>query len=398
MGRNPSKASKIVAFIFHGEDNFSLREAVAELKAGLGDPSLIGLNTSILEGRGFTFAELQAHCETVPFLAPARLVIVEGLLSRFNPRTRPAVSGGDSAEGRPPVESAVSGGDSPGRGREGEAEDEPEPPPDPAQEKPAGIDGGWFGLPALLERMPPTTTLVFIEDGALNSRNPMLRSIGKLAEHREFRPLRGAPLLRWIEQRVGRAGGGMTPGAVRLLADLVGDNLWSLASEIDKLTTYALGRTVTEQDVTTLTIGAREASIFTLVDAIIGRNLRQASRTLQQLLDEGSAPPYVLFMIARQVRALLLAKDLLEANRRLPTAERVVDEEIGRRIGVTHPYALRKTLDQARGAAAAQLAAAHHRLLEADLSLKTGRMDGDLAAELLVVDLCRAGAAGAGVR
>ncbi|MBI4497044.1 MAG: DNA polymerase III subunit delta [Chloroflexi bacterium] len=366
-----------MVYIFHGADDFSLREAVAVLKAtlGAGDPSLLDLNTAVLDGRTLTFPELQAHCETVPFLAPARLVIVEGLLARLARRGR--------------------GREASAEGQTEEAAADPQEGEPPEGEGPSeAVDGAWAGLPDLLRRVPPTTTLVVLE-GELKAGTALVRSIVKLAQVREFRPLRGKALLDWIQERVARAGGSITPGAVRLLADLVGDNLWAMAAEIAKLCTYALDRTITEQEVQALTVGAREASIFTLVDAIMGRKLPEASRTLRQLLDDGAAPPYLLFMIARQVRALLLARDLLDADRRVPAAQRLGEEEIGKRIGITHPFALRKALEQARSAARPLLLTAYHRLLEADLALKTGRMEGDLAVELLVVELCRGGTAAA---
>jgi len=73
-------------YVLHGEDEFSRSEVLAEMKAKMGDPAMADLNTTFLEGRKVTLAELMHTCDTVPFLADRRLVIVEGLLTRLQGR------------------------------------------------------------------------------------------------------------------------------------------------------------------------------------------------------------------------------------------------------------------------------------------------------------------------
>ena len=68
-----------------GEDDYSIRQALGEIKKGIGDATALMTNTTLLDGRQVTVAGLRAACETVPFLAEKRLVIVEGLLERFEP-------------------------------------------------------------------------------------------------------------------------------------------------------------------------------------------------------------------------------------------------------------------------------------------------------------------------
>ena len=51
---------------------------------------------------------------------------------------------------------------------------------------------------------------------------------------------------------------------------------------------------------------------------------------------------------------------------------------------------LKKTLEQERRFTHQQLAAIHRKLLEADLSIKTGEADEQLALEMLVAELASA--------
>ncbi|MBA7680462.1 hypothetical protein ES703_88778 [subsurface metagenome] len=69
--------------ILYGQDDFSLRQAVERIKTGLGAPEMLAVSTTSLDGEHLTLKELKGNCNASPFLSSARLVIVSGLLSRF---------------------------------------------------------------------------------------------------------------------------------------------------------------------------------------------------------------------------------------------------------------------------------------------------------------------------
>ncbi len=325
--------------ILYGEDDFSLKEALSEIKAGLGDEASLATSTSVLQGQSVTPAELMATCDTIPFLAPCRLVIVEGLLGRFE--------------------------------KQGKA---------PRSRKSA--NDGWSSLADYAKRMPGSTILVLLE-GKLSRANPLLKQLAPLAEVRKFSPLSGYELVHWIQRRVERRGGTMAREGAEFLAALIGSNLWILSSEIEKLCVYALGRPIDKEDVELLVASARVPSVFAMIDAILDGNVSAATRLLHSLEDEGAAPPYLLYMITRQFRLVLQARDMLQRKRR--------PAEIGPALGIFNEFALKKTMEQARKHQPARLQAIYHRLLDTDIAIKTGRFRGDrgeLALDLLVSDLC----------
>jgi CIC family chloride channel protein len=75
-------------YIFYGADDYSSHEALISLKKGLGDPEALATNTTRLEGNRLTPAILQTNVEAFPFLGDKRLVIVEGLLSRYEVKAK----------------------------------------------------------------------------------------------------------------------------------------------------------------------------------------------------------------------------------------------------------------------------------------------------------------------
>ncbi len=324
-------------FIFHG-DSFLVSESLAELRSHVGHHDVQEGNTHKFSGQSMTLDQIQATCNAIPFLAQNRLVVVEGLLGSFERRDT--------------------------RGRAGRT-------------TPANRLAKWEGLQSYLAEVPPTTLLTFVDD-ALRANNPMLTRLAPKAEVRKFNVPRGEELARWTRNRAEAKGAKITPGALRLLGQYVGGNLRVLDVEIEKLSLYATGEPINEGHVSRLVSQVREASIFAAVDAIVQGRPSVAMRLLRKLRNDGAGLSYLQAMIARQLRLVTLAKDLLE--RGVPT------EEMGRRLELRADFAVRKTLDQARTFSWPRLKALYAHLLDMDLAIKQGRQDEDLALELLVAE------------
>jgi DNA polymerase-3 subunit delta len=325
-------------YILYGQDDFSLNQAVEKIKADLGDREMVATNTTSLEGQHLSLGELRNKCDAAPFLSSYRLVIVDGLLGRF-----------EVNQSRPRS----------GRGKSGN-----------------GL-GEWEGLASYIEHLPETTVLVLV-DGETKGQNPLLKKLSPLAEVRTFPLLRGRDLKAWIQKRVRAEGGNITPQAVNLLAELIGGELWAMNGEIQKLILYSQERPISEDDVRQLVSHVQEANIFALVDAVAEGRTELAQRILHRLYDDGVAPTYILVMITRQFRLIAQAKDLGPGLSHL---------QIQDRLGLKSSYSLDKTLGQAKLYDFEGVKRAYDRLLETDLAIKTGKYSDKLALELLVTEL-----------
>lgn len=335
-------------YIFCGADTFSRGEALTELKRTLdGGSGMLSTNTTVLDAARTSIEEVLAACDTVPFLGGARLVIVEGLLAGFEGREQ---------EGRA-AQRGASGG----------------------RRLSADEQSKWLALAAYADRMPPTTHLVLIDDEASTS-NSLLRALRRFATVREFGLPRGAALQTWMRAWAEKSGVTLSPPALALLADLIGPNLEMASREIEKLGLYAAGRAVTPEDVRQLTPHAREASVFTMVDAVVEGRSDLAIRLFRELLAAGAPPAYIMAMLVRQYRNLILARDLLSSG--LPPTE------VGHQLGIHADFAIRKVLDQANRHTTTELDRAFRRLLAADVAIKRGRLDDEPALELAIMELC----------
>ena len=326
------------AHVLHG-DGFLVRQALKGLAAEAGLEELLEGNRHLLDGRQVKAAELLAICNALPFLDTGRLVVVQGLLATQERR--------------------------PGRGRGARSA------------TPSGTSNGWRELVEAVPAMPETTLLVFLE-GPLTESNPLLRLLGPVAQIQELSAPAGEALARWIRESAQEKGASINPAAIRSLADLVGNDLWTLDQELEKLSLYASGRAIQEHDVKELVSQVREANIFAAVDAMIDGKPAVALRLLHQLREGGREVSTIIAMVERQLRLLALARDSMD--------EGLAQQELGQRLGVASQFVIRKTVEQARRHSWDDISWRYNRLLEADLAIKQGRLEPDLALELLVAD------------
>ena len=330
-------------YLIYGDDSLSVEETAASLSADDGGDDLYDVNTTTLNGATVSFAELEAAWSTIPFLADKRIVVVRGLLARMEQGR-----GGGSYRSR-------------------------------------GMDGEWADIGERLAHVPDSTELIFV-DAAVNRSNPLLRAIRPLAQVHEFRLPSVRDMPGWVRQRADRLGAAIEPSAISALVDAIGNDTRLVDMELQKLALYrsderSAGRSggmIRRQDVEEMVSYVKEANIFAAVDAALEGRAGFALRVAHQLLDEGRSSTYVITMLARQVRFLIVAKDMKSRGFR--------QDEIGSRLSI-RGYPLTKTMQQEVRFSAERLAEIHRRLLEADLSIKTGAADEEMALDALIVGL-----------
>jgi DNA polymerase-3 subunit delta len=313
-------------YVFHGDDTHSQQKQLRSLLVKLGDPSLLDLNTTRLEG-SIDIGALRRACDSIPFLAPKRIVIVENLFARKQPK--PFV-------------------------------DE---------------------LMAYLPQLPATTRLFFLEGQRLPGKHALVQ-LANAQENgyvRQFDRPEGSGVDRWINQRVAELQGAISPRASHALATTIGSEMQVLDNEIQKLLLYVgPGKTVELEDVNLLCPYVAESSIFDLVDAVGNRNGKQASQLLHAKLLDGTDPFYLFSMVVRQFRLLIQVKELAEQGYRAPA----MSKELG-----IHSYVSGKLYQQAQRFSLPQLTQIYGHLLEMDVAVKTGKSDMVNGLTLLVAGL-----------
>ena len=325
-------------YLVLGKDEFQREEFVGQLKTLMRKLPMGEHNVDELGGDASAREVIQA-ASTMPFLCSKRMVIVRGLLGR-------------STRGR--------------GGRSGRAK-RASPDSDPAEE-----------LIAFLPQLPESTHLVLVEDDTAAVR--ALDGIPKDAVKREFQPLRDDALPGWVVERAKRHHTVINRAAAQELAQLVGSDLRTLDQELAKLATYVdPGQTIQVDDVRKLVSGGGP-NIFALHDALAERRPGAAVTATQGLLVRGTDPAELFAQVVGLVRRLLIVKELTSQHRPL-TQE-------APRFGLSSSqFALQKLQRQSARFTWNELEHAYRALRDADVALKTGQLDPELALELALAEL-----------
>ncbi|MDR1396494.1 MAG: DNA polymerase III subunit delta [Desulfarculales bacterium] len=107
----------------------------------------------------------------------------------------------------------------------------------------------------------------------------------------------------WLESRAGLRGKHLQPDAVRLLADLGEVSLMELDREMEKLSLFTGSRPeITAPEVHAVLSQGRLYSVFDLNNAITEGDLGRSLAALHQLLAMNEAPLYILAIISRLLR------------------------------------------------------------------------------------------------
>lgn len=320
-------------YVFHGDDDLRIEEEVARVRERMGSSPDAQMNTSEFDGTATGIHEILNVASTYPMFYDKRLVIVKDLLAWITRK-------GAGNTGKQAVELLVEN----------------------------------------LPNLPEWTRLVFVERVKL----PDTHKIAQLAKQHPsgLEKAFAAPKdpTQWIIKRAQDAyGANIEPRAAAALASVIQSDLRRADNELVKLVSYVgTERPITENDVALLTPYVAEASMFEMVDALAEGRGKAAMTYIRRLLEQGEDVFSLYGMIVRQFRLLLLAKEHLATGGYPGT----ISEAIG-----VHRFVAEKLAKQTRSFSLSDLERIYGLLHDYDVQMKTGRIEPELAVDLLIASL-----------
>jgi DNA polymerase-3 subunit delta len=126
----------------------------------------------------------------------------------------------------------------------------------------------------------------------------------------EYEPLSGKDIIKWVIHHASTAhGASITPEAASLLQSAAGEDLPTLAAELDKLASYASGRAIDEDAVTAVVGVRRGETLGDFLDHVARRDARGALALVGHVLQQPKTSAVsVVMALATQTFALAWAK------------------------------------------------------------------------------------------
>ena len=223
----------------------------------------------------------------------------------------------------------------------------------------------------------PTTVMIFSAD-ELDKRKKSSKVLLEVCTVVEFPPLKDAEAKAWAKSRLKELKVSADDQLVSELIRLIGTDVQTLASELEKLASAAADTGRITPDLVDELIGrSRELSNFELGDHLLAGNRKKALETLHRLLEDGAEPVMLVGLIAGNYHRLALGKHLLMRGGR---------EEVFRNISLP-PFKRDSYISTLQRSTAAKIARGIQLTAAADLAIKTSQATPRLQLELLVCEL-----------
>jgi len=209
----------------------------------------------------------------------------------------------------------------------------------------------------------------------VEAKNELFKYLKSKAECKEFKSLDKPQLKKWIKYFVDKQKASIDNSASERLIDWVGNDLWRMSNEINKLISYKIQGTrdnnqIKSEDVELFIKPEIDLNIFEMVDAIGYKNKAKALKLFNQHLKDGADEYYLLSMFVYQIRNLI----------RVKTTKAI--ELLG-----LHPFVARKTSQQAEKFTFEELKKIYHHLMTIDFESKLGKTNIKIALERFIADL-----------
>jgi DNA polymerase III subunit delta len=241
-----------------------------------------------------------------------------------------------------------------------------------------------------LKRPAPTTVLALLGH-EVKRDSPLAKVVVKAGEVLAYDvPTKGrgskADLPKWVELQFKERGIQIDHDAARALVELVGDNADELATEVDKLTTWAAGERIGAREVAELVPARAEAPPFDLTDSWGHKDVAGVLAAGERIVERsGDAPRDVLLRTA----GLLVNHVGRVRECQALDAEGVPPGAAAERLKRNRFY-VQKLYEQARNFSPEELGDAIVRLAELDHALKGGsKLPGELEFSRALIDITR---------
>jgi len=233
-----------------------------------------------------------------------------------------------------------------------------------------------------------TTILVITENeeelkksssGKFYPSRTLKKEIGKFGlviscslNHREIRD--------WVKSQFSRKKIRIDSSSINLMIEMVGDNLWDLSQEIEKVLLYiGDSNRIEEEDIQAVTSHRPRSKIFNLTEKVGNRDISSSLGILDELLREKTPGVMILISLNNHFTFLYHISELMEQGE--------YAESIAKKLR-KHPFYVKKSMGQARKYSPGSIEKAFDLIARADGALKSG-MNERLVLEMTLIQICK---------
>jgi DNA polymerase-3 subunit delta len=222
--------------------------------------------------------------------------------------------------------------------------------------------------------------IIFFEENTVRANAVLFKWLIKNAKNvKEYKELQGVQLEKWIATQVKKMGGKIEPEAIKELILFVGNNLWQLFQEINKLVCYVDEGIITPDDIHNIVHSKIDDDIFKAVEAMASKNKNKALELFKKQMLSGDNVGHIFAMYVYQVRVLVNVGSLV--------SDGVKSQQIITKTLKMHPFVVQKAMTMVNRLSYKRVVKMHNVLTKIDIDNKSGKQDLDTALEMFIMKI-----------
>ncbi|MCI8335735.1 MAG: DNA polymerase III subunit delta [Peptococcaceae bacterium] len=336
------KGSYLPAYIFYGEEFYNMREAVGKFTEFFTNGYTEDLNVERIDASKCEVNEVLNAIGTMGFFSSQKLVLVENASLWL------------------------------GGGKKNSKTVETE---EPEQTK--------VNLECLLEYLAnpvENTCLIFLAEAGIHKNRKLVKAVVKVGRLVEFPLLQGGEVYEFIRREFQKRHTDYEKAVADYLILSVGNNLFLLTQEIDKLIDYCGGAPLVTFDQAKEIVSQNSLfTVFALIDAVASKDGGKSLLLLAEMIRQGESEQKILVLLARQFRLIYQTKCMRAAGYR--------NADIAKTLG-QHPFVIEKAAKESNDFSLESLEKSLMILLDVDCKNKMGQLELNKGLQIGILEIC----------
>lgn len=321
-------------YLFTGIEKYLIDKTIDMLREKYIDKSFETLNYVVLDGKDIDFDNILDACETLPFMAEKKLVIIKDINEVMENK-------GTDFDKR---------------------------------------------LGEYISKLDHYLTLIIIDkSNSLNKTSNIYKAVKKLGGVVEFNKLKGRDLNAWVEKKFKEYNKNISYRNISYFIQSSSystynslNTLYDLENEILKIVNYTQEKEISKEDIDLVLSRTLDTNIFNLLSYLNRRDSEAALRTFNELYISNEPVQRILAMIIRQIRLMLSYKLYRERGD--------TEGSIQKKLQIKD-YEFKRISKESSSFSKEYLLQALELILRLDIKQKTSSQDEKLALEMLIIQL-----------
>lgn len=240
----------------------------------------------------------------------------------------------------------------------------------------SGLFKSSSSLADALENIPESTYIIFVEND-VDKRNALYKFIKNKGTVASLDYKKDTELTTWIAYYLKPSGCRITMRAAKLIISKCGVDMYHLANELEKLISYVGdSKDIDIEQVEAICTVTLNSKVFLMMDYIVSGRQDEAMNLYRDILLTKVPVGRVLFLLTKHINTLISIKEMTHDN----------DMDIAKKLGVPS-FAVKKYRAQSSSYRKVTLQKCLTDCVNTDADIKTGKIQDNLALELLILTL-----------